>query len=405
MPKKGITPTTRKPASTPTPTPAPTPTTTPIVTPGRSDNKGPFESLKPQRSARDMSKKKSGEPIPETPLENKDKDEDPSTTEGIDDDDPEDQYSVHTSRLDPDFERILRAILIVRDGDTHEAFDALFHQGVFSWNHFINIDPETISSLSKQGPKKGIRFPVMHATQARLKSLLFLYFETAQERPTLSEISEYYTEELIGDYLRKERMERIKALKEATEVNATTAIASHPSVSIPQFQQSSSSYGKSKTEKQLENWDKKKRDKKDFDKLVRNENYNAWKEAFVQQLKDERMLFFTDPDPKYDRDAITDEYELELYSWKNEFLWGVLLHVIQLPTARGILDTFKKDNPGEEADARAAFIAIDTRMRKGLLQIHSTSTLLIELTTFTINGFTGTRTNFLTTWYAKLRDL
>jgi len=81
------------------------------------------------------------------------------------------------------------------------------------------------------------------------------------------------------------------------------------------------------------------------------------------------------------------------------------LHVIQLPTARGILDTFKKDNPGEEADARAAFLAIDTRMRKGLLQIHSTSTLLIELIAFTINGFTGTRTSFLTTWYAKLRDL
>ena len=72
---------------------------------------------------------------------------------------------------------------------------------------------------------------------------------------------------------------------------------------------------------------------------------------------------------------------------------------------RSILDTFKKDNPGEEADARAAFLAIDTRMRKGLLQIHSTSTLLIELIAFTINGFTGTRTSFLTTWYAKLRDL
>ena len=79
--------------------------------------------------------------------------------------------------------------------------------------------------------------------------------------------------------------------------------------------------------------------------------------------------------------------------------------MIQLPTARGILDIFKKNNPGEEADARAAFIAIDTRMRKGLLQIHSTSTLLIELIAFTIDGFTGMRTNFLTTWYAKLRDL
>ena len=134
--------------------------------------------MKPQRSARDMSKK-TGEPIPEIPSKDKDQD-----TEGDDDDDDVDDDNLHTSRLDPDFERILRAILIVRDDNTHEAFDALFHQGVFSWNHFINIDPETISSLFKRGPKKGIRFPVMHATQARLKSLLFLYFETAQERPT-----------------------------------------------------------------------------------------------------------------------------------------------------------------------------------------------------------------------------
>ena len=164
-----------------------------------------------------MSKKMTGEPIPETPSKDKDQATE-GADEGADDIDQQDQYSVHTSRLDPDFERILRAILIVRDGDTHEAFDALFHQGLFSWKHFINIDPETISNLSKQGPKKGIRFPVMHATQARLKSLLFLYFETAQERPTLSEISEYYTVEVIGDHLRKERMERT----ERTERTETT---------------------------------------------------------------------------------------------------------------------------------------------------------------------------------------
>ena len=143
---------------------------------------------------------------------------------------------------------------------------------------------------------------------------------------------------MIDNYLQADRLERIKALKEVTTTNTTSTPAPYATGSGSQSH--GNHFGKSKTEKQLENWDKKKRDKKDFEKLSRNEDYNALKEAFVQQLKDKRMLFFTDPDPKYNKDVITNEYKLELYSRKNEFFWGVLLYIIQVPTARGILNTF-----------------------------------------------------------------
>lgn len=79
--------------------------------------------------------------------------------------------------------------------------------------------------------------------------------------------------------------------------------------------QSKSHYSKSKAEKHLDNWDKRGHDATTSSEITRNEDYLSWKETFTHLLKNERMLFFTDQDPKYDYEDIIDEHEIELYEF------------------------------------------------------------------------------------------
>ena len=148
------------------------------------------------------------------------------------------------------------------------------------------------------------------------------------------------------------------------------------------------------------NWDKRGHDATTFPKMTRNDNYFPWKETFTQLLKNEIMLFFTDPDPIYDYKDIIDEHDIKLYERKITFFGLVLLHTIQNYTVKAILNKFRSDEP----DARAAFLAIDERIRNGLVQIYSVSTALAELDSLNIQTFNGTQTAFLTTWFEKLRE-
>ena len=134
--------------------------------------------------------------------------EDPTGSEGADDDDPGEDR--HTSRLDKDFERILRNIFKLKK-DNHEVFEALHSEGIYSWENFIDVDSIFISDLTKA--TNGNRVPVLYQTKAILKSLLLLYLK-AQRRSTQADQANYYTREIIEAHLREERIARITRLEE-----------------------------------------------------------------------------------------------------------------------------------------------------------------------------------------------
>ena len=122
-------------------------------------------------------------------------DEDPTGPGGADDDNPEEVK--HTSKLDKDFEIILRTIFKVRR-DNHEVFEALHSEGIYSWENFIDVDSIFISDLTKA--TNGNRVPVLYQTRATLKSLLFLYLKS-QRRSTQAAQASYYTKEVIEEHL------------------------------------------------------------------------------------------------------------------------------------------------------------------------------------------------------------
>ena len=112
----------------------------------------------------------------ESEKESQDKvDEDPTGSDGADDDNPDKQLLKHTSKLDKDFETILRMIFKIKN-DNHEVFEALHSEGIYSWESFIDVDSIFINDLTKA--TTGNRVPVLYQTKAILKSLLFLYLKS-----------------------------------------------------------------------------------------------------------------------------------------------------------------------------------------------------------------------------------
>ena len=188
----------------------------------------------------------------------------------------------------------------------------LHYQGIYSWEIFIDAEMHFIWNLTMAVAKK--RVPVLYWTQAKLKSLLLLYLKTEQHSTAASD-TDYYTKDIILEYLQEKRMERLEALENSTH---SSIVTTGPNVPGDQAQ-SKQHYSKSKAKKHLDNRDKRGHDVTAFSKITKNEDYLSWKETFTQLLKNEIMLFFTDPDPKYDYEDITDEHEMELFKRKNTF--------------------------------------------------------------------------------------
>ena len=136
-------------------------------------------------------------------------DEDPTGPGGADDDNPEDQAIKHTTKLDKDFETLLRIIFKAKN-DHHEVFEALHSEGIYSWENFIDVDSIFISDLTKAS--NGNRVPVLYQTKAMLKSLLLLYLKS-QRRSTQAAKASYYTKEIIEDHLREERIAGLQGLR------------------------------------------------------------------------------------------------------------------------------------------------------------------------------------------------
>ena len=298
-------------------------------------------------------------------------------------DDDKDGNKPNTGRLDGEFVRILRTAFQVKGDSSHEVFQALQSEGIYTWSLFIMIDTELIRNLTK--PTKKNPVPVLFQTKAILKSLLMLYL-TATIHYEDAETTATYTDNIILEYFKEERINQLQAIMDTPTPISSPTPSDNDSIIVPRQH-----YSKSKAEKHLDNWDKRGHDVTIFPKLNRNEDYVTWKDDFGLLLKSERMLLFIESDSAHDKKHITDEHELELYDRKNTFFWLILKHTIQNPTARAVMNIYKTGD--YEPDSRAAFLAIDLRMTTGLDQLYSATSALKELDKLNIQNFKGTRTS------------
>ena len=80
------------------------------------------------------------------------------------------------------------------------------------------------------------------------------------------------------------------------------------------------------------------------------------------------------PDPKYNKENLTDPYDIELYEAKNLFFWSVLEHVMIDTAPRNTLYRFEDRTP----DARAAYFAIDEELSRSIIQDNNITESLTE---------------------------
>ena len=106
-----------------------------------------------------------------------------------------------------------------------------------------------------------------------------------------------------------------------------------------------------------------------------------------------------DPDPKYNKESLTDPYDIELYEAKNLFFWSVLEHVMIDTAPRNTLYRFEARPP----DARAAYFAIDEQLSRSIIQNSNITESLAELFSTKYEDFKGTREDFLFKWHTLLR--
>ena len=142
--------------------------------------------------------------------------------DGKDDDDPpSDEHKPKTGRLSKEFVRILRTAFQVKEDSSHEVFQALQSEGIYTWPLFIMIDMELVRNLTK--PTKKNPVPVLYQTKATLKSLLMLYLRASMHYPD-AESPSTYTDEIILDYLKENMKDGVPGTKLASTYAPKAAI-------------------------------------------------------------------------------------------------------------------------------------------------------------------------------------
>ena len=331
-------------------------TAPPIATPRIQDN--PFFSLS------------------DTSMGPKDK-EDPTAKEGVDDDDPGED-----SLLDQEFKRIIQIFFRIKPNKHHEVYRALQASGIVSLRLLLEDGANVINTLQKQG-KRGDLGSVMVLTKIKLKKIRAL--GKSLDRSGLDPMdTSLYTEEVINNFIAKAM--RLEWDKEDPEPS-TNDNDNHDK------------RGSDKKEKHLIYWKKQKYDPTRFKQLHSQGSYLVWKTNFLIQVDQVECRSMIDPDPKYNKENLTDPYDIELYEAKNLFLWSVLEHVMVDTAPRNTLYSFM----GRPPDARAAYLAIDEELSRSIIQDDHITESLTELFLTKYDGFKGTRCDFLFKWHTLLR--
>ena len=308
---------------------------------------------------------------------------DVDTKEDITGVEPDDNMIKYT--LDKDLEDLLRNIFAIRPDDSnHELLQALAYESNTTWKTFIRLQPEAIELLSKKADR-GTRVPISKSIIMELKVLLQYIRERIDERrPQAKDINTYKAED-FEEYLD----EHLRTKKE-NAVHGNAIISPLPT---------KNNFGKSKTEKDLDNWERKKHDKTNFDILKEDSKYKMWKETFIDEIKVQGLERMIDDsfNPKKD---IVDAYDRELFQKQSNYFWTVLNYSMKNPIAEIILGKHR-----HRYDARTAFLAVDNKMKNKISQMYSVGTLSDTLRDLHISTYSGSRVQFIAEWFGILRQL
>lgn len=284
--------------------------------------------------------------------------------------------------LDKDLEDLLRNIFAIRNDDNnHELLQALSYDSITSWKMFRRLQQDDIETLTK-GITRG-RAPIGKSIMTQLKVLLrYIREKIEQKEPGARDIDSYDPddfEEYLDDYFLSKR---------------NLAIANPATMPTP----STSSNVKSRTEKALDSWERKRNNKTNFEILREDSKYKLWKETFIPELKVqglERMI-----DPNFNKKLLIDTFDRELYERQSNYFWTVLDYSLKNPVAEIILGKHR-----DTSDARTAYLAMDAKMKGKTAQMYNVTELMDRLRDLHISSFNGTRVQFMSRWFETLRQL
>ena len=286
--------------------------------------------------------------------------------------------------LDKDLENLLRSIFAIRPDDSnHELIQALSYDSIHAWRTFIRLQPEAIENLTKKIDRG--RAPIGKSIIMELKILLsFIRDKIDNKEPHAKDIDTYDVDE-FEEYLDAQYLARKNAA-----ISGITNIRSPPT--------GSGYNSRPRTEKMLDNWDKKKLDKTNYEILRSDSQYKVWKETFVAEIKVQGLTRMIDPN--FNKGNLMDQYDRELYEKQSNYLWTVLLYALRNPVSEAILGKHR-----DVSDARIAFVAVDDKMKGKVAQLYNVSDLSDTLRDLHISTFTGNRVEFIALWFEKLRQL
>ena len=285
--------------------------------------------------------------------------------------------------MDKDLEDFLRDCFGVRDEDKdNEILQSLHYDGITSWVRFRRLHPDMVESLTKNANRSRVQI----SKSARMELCVMIQF--IRERidtgyPEAKDIRTYDAEE-FEEYL--DQHYRTKQLNAVTQ-----------GISVPN-NYTGGYKSKSKTEKALDNWEKKKHDKSNYEILRDDSKYKIWKETFVAEIKVQglsRMI-----SPTFNKQQLQDQFDRELYEKQSDYLWTVLLYALKNPIAEVILGKHR-----DNSDARTAFLALDNQMQGNVAQMYSVSDLSDTLRDLHISKYNGSRVQFVADWFELLRRL
>jgi hypothetical protein len=280
-----------------------------------------------------------------------------------------------------------------KDPEQH-VIAAIKRANLHDWESFFLLDDESLRDSLEMRVSRVKWVPISKSYKLRIQILLEWILGIYSPGDPDKDNPDYYQKEDFKKYFNKWQKDK---RKQATST-AATPITPPYSLSTPGSHYTSSNPGNKKAERARKSFLKADLDKTKFTHLRDGMNYTSWKEQFVRECRVQQVYRVIDPG--FDPDGMQDELDIELYDMQNNFMWTVLLYALKSTLAQLIF----QDHTARST-ARTAFFAFEVQEMGNVNQTYTIATLSSELQATTLDGFVGTRQQFLKQWFELVKRL
>jgi hypothetical protein len=288
--------------------------------------------------------------------------------------------------LDPSFadtlERVFDAIDLTAP-IPHEIIGGLIHHGVTTWDSFLLMDDEYINQLTRNHRHGSLA--LSHQSTDLLYNFKQLIWEQIDNKADHALEPTSYTKDMFQQFTMNLLAEKRKRVQQTLNTTTTPAFGSNSS-------------SKPIGEKKYDSWTRGRRAKESFAILVSDKQYLVWKPKFEAELVHQKLQHVVDP--TYDPGLITCSYERLMWTEQVAYLWTVLMHVFQNPFGKSCISDHIHDR-----NARLAFLDHEDLHATSSSKIYDSGSYLTSLQSLSIRTYNGTRVEFVTEWFERLRLL